>query len=221
MKILCIETATKNCSVAIGDESGVLAQRSAREEGYVHAEQLHVFLDAVIKEAGTPDAVAVSRGPGSYTGLRIGVAAAKGLCYALEIPLISLDTTEVLAAAVSDTENIGYIVPMIDARRQEVYASVYHVVDGVLHLENEIQSLVIESDPFSFDAPAVFIGDGAGKFHDVLKEPHYTILSQHPEASDMLKLALIRAAARDFQDVAYFEPFYLKEFIAGTPKKPF
>lgn len=221
MKILCIETATKNCSVAIGDENGVIAQRSAREEGYVHAEQLHVFLDAVIKEAGKPDAIAVSRGPGSYTGLRIGVAAAKGLCYALDIPLISMDTTEVLAAAVTQPHLYKFIVPMLDARRQEVYTAVYQVVDGDLKRIQEIQSMVIEGDPFAFEGKTVFIGDGAAKLSDVLNLPNYHIASQFPQASDMLKWAFIRAAARDFQDVAYFEPFYLKEFVAGIPKKHF
>ena len=145
--ILNIETATKNCSVALAQEGKIILCKEIAEEGYSHAERLHVFIEEIIQEAGITfqdlTAIAVSQGPGSYTGLRIGVSAAKGLCYALNIPLIAVDTLQVLASQTKVKE--GFIVPMLDARRMEVYSAIFN---SKLEKQREIQAEVISKSSF-------------------------------------------------------------------------
>jgi len=172
--ILNIETATRNCSVAIAKNGVVLSCKEIAEEGYSHAENLHVYIEKVLHELKLSfkdlSAIAVSQGPGSYTGLRIGVSAAKGLCYALNIPLISVDTLAVLAAKVTNKD--GYIIPMIDARRMEVYSTVF---DSSLAKIREIKAEVLSTESFSeFEEKLYFIGDCASKAKTVLnKENHF------------------------------------------------
>lgn len=219
--ILNLETTTKNCSVAIAKEGVLLAIRETSELGYSHAEKLHVFVNEVLQEVGIQlndlKAVAVSQGPGSYTGLRIGVSAAKGFCFALDIPLIALDTMEVLARQVKLKE--GLIVPLLDARRMEVYTAVF---DADFHKVEATKAEVITSDSFlTLNGKIYFIGDGAEKCQSVLMNSesfHFLETVVFPSAKEMCALSFEKHKKSDFVDVAYFEPFYLKDFFIA-PKK--
>jgi len=213
--ILNIETATKNCSVSLARNGETILCKEIAEEGYSHAEKLHVFIEDIIKESrlniNDLHAVAVSKGPGSYTGLRIGVSTAKGLCYALGIPLISVDTLAVLAAAV--TQNDGLIVPMIDARRMEVYSAVF---DQNHQKIKAVQAEILTEDSYSDVTETVYIlGDCQEKCKTVLTKPNFVFLSEHkfPSAKAMSVLSFAKFEQNDFEDVAYFEPFYLKDFM--------
>ena len=219
--ILNIETATKNCSVAVAKDGETLLCREIAELGYSHAEKLHVFIEEVLKELNLKfrnlDAIAVSQGPGSYTGLRIGVSAAKGLCFALDIPLISVDTLAILAsqAKVSD----GLIVPMIDARRMEVYSAVFK---ADLERIRDVQAEIITEDSFSdLNGTVYFVGDCAEKCKTVLTRDNFIFLDDiiYPSAKDMAALSFDKYKKSDTVDVAYFEPYYLKDFMVSSPKQ--
>lgn len=214
--ILNLETATTNCSVSLAGDGRVLVLKEDNSPKYSHAEKLHLFIDAVLREAGiTPKelgAVAVSKGPGSFTGLRIGVSAAKGLSYALNIPLISVDTLKTMALQINASN--GVIVPMLDARRQEVYTAIFdcrHVAIKTTWAE------VLDENSFKepgLAPPLYFIGDGALKAKDIL--PHENAVFKPeivPSAKEMAGLSYQKFTAKDFEDVAYFEPFYLKDFM--------
>jgi tRNA threonylcarbamoyladenosine biosynthesis protein TsaB len=215
--ILNLETATRNCSVCIAQNGVVMVLKEFAGEGYAHAEKLHVFIQESLAEAGLNltglNAVAVSKGPGSYTGLRIGVSAAKGLCYALGIPLIAVDTTAVLARAIQVKE--GVIIPMIDARRMEVYSAVY---SAEYELLEPVKAEIIEAQSYEgLKGTVHLLGDGATKCSAVLSNDkfvyHNAIL--YPSAKEMAVLSYDKYKIGDTEDVAYFEPFYLKDFIAG------
>lgn len=219
--ILNIETATKNCSVSIAKNGETIICREIAEEGYSHAEKLHVFIEEVIAEAGvaTEDlvAVAVSQGPGSYTGLRIGVSAAKGLCFALNIPLIAVDTLQTLASQAKVSE--GKIIPMLDARRMEVYSEVF---TADLKVERTIQAEIITEDSFKGYAETVyFVGDCAEKCKTVLTQSNFVFLEEikYPSAAAMSKISYDKYQKSDTVDVAYFEPYYLKDFMMAPPSK--
>ena len=189
--ILNIETATKNCSVALAKDGKTILCKEIAEEGYSHAERLHVFIEAIIKEAGITlqdlSAIAVSQGPGSYTGLRIGVSAAKGLCYALDIPLIAVDTLQALAAQV--TISSGLIIPMIDARRMEVYSAVF---SPTLEKKREVLAQIIDDNSFEDRQEILyFIGDCAEKCKSVLTKENHVFLEDivYPSAKDMSVLS--------------------------------
>ena len=218
--ILNIETATKNCSVSLSNNGQTIAFKEIAEEGYSHAERLHVFIEELIKEAGISfknlAAVAVSQGPGSYTGLRIGVSAAKGLCFALNIPLIAVDTLQVLASQVTQTN--GYIVPMLDARRMEVYSAIY---DSNKQLVRAIKAEIIDEISFEeLQGTVYFVGDCADKCKTVLTKSNFVFLDEvkFPSAKDMSSFSFEKFKNHDTEDVAYFEPYYLKDFIVTTPK---
>jgi tRNA threonylcarbamoyladenosine biosynthesis protein TsaB len=219
--ILNIETATKNCSVAVAKDGKTIFCKEIAEEGYSHAERLHVFIEAIIKEAGIAledlSAIAVSQGPGSYTGLRIGVSAAKGLCYALDIPLIAVDTLQALASQV--TISSGLIIPMIDARRMEVYSAIF---SPTLEKKREVLAQII--DDYSFEdkqETLYFIGDCAEKCKSVLTKENHVFLEEivYPSAKEMSALSFEKFKISDTVDVAYFEPYYLKDFMITAPKK--
>lgn len=219
--ILNIETATKNCSVALAKEGKTILCKEIAEEGYSHAERLHVFIEEIVKEAGITfsdlAAIAVSQGPGSYTGLRIGVSAAKGLCYALGIPLIAIDTLQTLASQITVSD--GLIIPMIDARRMEVYSAVF-----APNHENkrEIQAEIIDENSFdAYNETLYFIGDCAAKCKSVLTKDNFVFLEniKYPSAKEMSKLSYEKYKISDTVDVAYFEPYYLKDFMVTTSKK--
>lgn len=214
--LLCIETATTNCSVALSVNGSVTALREDPDKNYSHAEQLHVFIEKVLAEASIEkaslDAIAVSKGPGSYTGLRIGVSAAKGLCYALDIPLIAVPTLQVLAAKVECTEPV---IPMLDARRMEVYAAVY--AKGTEVRETRAEILTDSSFAEYLSAgKTFFIGSGVEKFKTTCNHPNAElILDKLPSAKEIAGLAEKKFSDKDFEDVAYFEPYYLKDFKVG------
>ena len=219
--ILNIETATKNCSVALAKEGKTIICKEIAEEGYSHAERLHVFIEAIIKEAGIAlkdlSAIAVSQGPGSYTGLRIGVSAAKGLCYALDIPLIAVDTLQALAVQV--TISSGLIIPMIDARRMEVYSAIF---SPTLEKKREVLAQIIDENSFEdLQETVYFVGDCAEKCQSVLNKDNYVFLEdiKYPSAKEMSALSYEKFKINDTVDVAYFEPYYLKDFMITAPKK--
>jgi tRNA threonylcarbamoyladenosine biosynthesis protein TsaB len=219
--ILNIETATKNCSVALAKDGKTLLCKEIAEEGYSHAERLHVFIEEIINEAGIQlkdlAAVAVSQGPGSYTGLRIGVSTAKGLCYALNIPLIAVDTLQALASKAKIAE--GMIVPMIDARRMEVYSAVF---SSGLEKKREILAEIIDENSFEdFTENLYFVGDCNEKCKTVLTKDNFIFLDEikYPSANEMSALSFDKYKKSDTVDVAYFEPYYLKDFLITTAKK--
>lgn len=220
--ILNIETATKNCSISIAKEGTTLLCIETAEEGYSHAEKLHVFIEEALGKLKITYqdllAIAVSQGPGSYTGLRIGVSAAKGLCYTLDIPLIAVDTLAVLAAQVK--ENKGLIIPMIDARRMEVYSAIFTTQ---LEKIREVKAEVIVLESFSeitSNQTVFFVGDGALKCKEILERENFIFLEKiiHPSSREMSKLSYEKFKKCDTVDVAYFEPYYLKDFMITTKK---
>jgi tRNA threonylcarbamoyladenosine biosynthesis protein TsaB len=215
--ILNIETATKNCSVAIAKDGQVLVGRDIATEGYSHAEKLHVFIEEMLREINIKfadlSAIAVSKGPGSYTGLRIGVSAAKGFCYALGIPLISIDTLEVLARQLEITA--GLIIPMIDARRMEVYSAVFNSQHDKI---NAVTAEIITADSYSGETQKMhIIGDCQEKIKTVLSGEDFIYHEEivFPSATQMASISHAKFLQKDFEDVAYFQPFYLKDFMVG------
>lgn len=213
--ILNIETSTKNCSVALAHNGEVIAFKEVADQGYSHAEKLHVFITDVLQQANNNlsdiTAIAVSKGPGSYTGLRIGVSAAKGLCYALDIPLIAVDTLAVLASQVKIES--GKIIPMLDARRMEVYSAIF---DKNHQKATEVKAEILTENSYqSFNEPLYFIGDCQEKCQTVLKKANFYFLPQivFPSAKGMAQLSYRKFQKQQFEDVAYFEPFYLKDFM--------
>ncbi len=217
--ILCIETATTNCSVALGQNGKLVALKEDNSSNYSHAERLHIFIEEILKEndfsAKDLDAIAISKGPGSYTGLRIGVSAAKGLCFSLEIPLISVPTLTSLAMQVKEEGN-GLIIPMLDARRMEVYTAGFTATyDAVFETRAQIL------DPSAFQeelerGKVSFIGNGVEKFKEICSHGNAVFIEgKLPSAKEMIFLANEKFQREGFEDVAYFEPFYLKDFMIG------
>lgn len=217
--ILCLETATTNCSVALAVDGKSVIVKEENSKKYIHSEKLHLFIEAVFEETGISkssiDAIAVSKGPGSYTGLRIGVSAAKGLAFALDVPIITLTTLEVLARR--NTQLTDFIIPLIDARRMEVYTAVF---DTNYKQLTPIRAEILTENSFSKylkDGKCVFLGDGASKFAGITAFPAPIIMeNQYPSAADMAIPAQSMYERKEFEDLAYFEPFYLKEFIPGS-----
>lgn len=226
--LLCIETSTKTCSVGIASNGNIIAMREDRSEGYSHAEQLNVFIDEVMREAGLTfdllNGIALSGGPGSYTGLRIGTSAAKGIAFAKSIPLIAIDPLQAMAAQVSAHRELkegSLLIPMIDARRMEVFCAGF-ANDLSSRFETRAEILEQLSFPEADACPeVVYFGDGAAKAVPLLsaKTNFYFMDGVHASVLGMAGLAEDAFAANDFVDVAYFEPFYLKDFVAGKPKK--
>ena len=223
--LLGIETTTTNCSVALSKDDVILAFKEDMGLDYSHAERLHLYIAEVLQEADIPkseiDAVAVSKGPGSYTGLRIGVSAAKGLCYALNIPLIATNTLKALAMQANQSgDEFQYIIPVLDARRMEVYSAVFNpVFDEIRSIEAQI---VEESSFLNYldSGKVLFIGNGAAKLKDLIKHPNARFNDKAlPSAREMTPLALAKYKISDTEDVAYFEPFYLKDFFVTSKKK--
>ncbi|MBT3742710.1 MULTISPECIES: tRNA (adenosine(37)-N6)-threonylcarbamoyltransferase complex dimerization subunit type 1 TsaB [unclassified Polaribacter] len=220
--ILNIETTTKNCSVSIAEKGEILAIKELNNGNYSHAEVLHPFILDVLKEANLTsnriDAVAVSKGPGSYTGLRIGVSAAKGLCFALDKPLISIDTLTSLSFSITIEE--GIIVPMLDARRLEVYASVFNEKHQKIR---EIKAEIIDENSFCEyleRSKVYFLGDGSQKCKEIITHKNAIFIdAKFPSAQEMAKLSYEKYKISDIENVAYFEPFYLKDFIVIPEKK--
>lgn len=227
--ILHIETSTNVCSVAVSEDAQVIFEQENRE-GHNHATLLGPFVRDALSFADSHaipvDAVAVSSGPGSYTGLRIGVSEAKGVAYGLNIPLIEVPTLKLMCVPLllyrEDIEADALLCPMIDARRMEVYAAVYN---RALRPVREVQADVVTEDTYKelLDKHVVyFFGDGSAKCKDVITHPNARFIDDIvPLAKHMAPLAEMAHARGEFVDTAYFEPFYLKEFQATVAKRPF
>ena len=238
-KFILIETSTALCSAALAEDGAITSYRESSAPK-AHASLTAVFIQEMLQERGLTladcDAVCVSMGPGSYTGLRVGVSTAKGLCFGSGKPLLAVGTLDTLVAQSSsvipsEVEETPYrfIIPMIDARRMEVYAAVFTSVIPSEVEGSPTYSQITETAPAIIDensfaeyleqGPCLFIGDGAGKCADVIKHPNAHFCQCHPNASAMLEPALQAYKEKRFEDVAYFEPFYLKEFVATVSKK--
>ena len=246
-RIILIETSTALCSAAIAENGAITAYRESSAPK-AHASLTAVFIQEMLQERGLTlaecDAVCVSMGPGSYTGLRVGVSTAKGLCFGAGKPLIAVGTLDTLVAQASSVipseassvipsevegSSFRFIIPMIDARRMEVYSAVFsschpeHSEGSPSYTQiTETAPAIIDENSFAEyleQGPCLFIGDGAGKCADVIKHPNAHFCQCWPKASAMLSPAIEAYNAKRFEDVAYFEPFYLKEFVATVSKK--
>ncbi|MBE9583032.1 tRNA (adenosine(37)-N6)-threonylcarbamoyltransferase complex dimerization subunit type 1 TsaB [Mucilaginibacter sp. JRF] len=222
--ILQIETATTACSVALAVNGEVTAVKTINQRN-IHAEVITLYIDELLKEASIDynalDAIAVSAGPGSYTGLRIGISTAKGLCFAMDKPLIAVETLEAMAqgfigSGVAEIIPGTLLCPMIDARRMEVYTAIFDAEGNRL---KETSAEIIDAGSYADELAnnkVIFFGDGAPKFQDVLTHPNAIIIPEFiNSAAYLTKTALQKFTAGQFEDVAYYEPFYLKDFIAG------
>jgi len=218
--ILHLETATKVCSVALSENGKLLQLKEIQEDGYSHGENLNLFIEEVCLKQGIKlgdlEAVSVASGPGSYTGLRIGAATAKSLCYALDIPLIAIDALSSLTALAREKyQNVNFCA-VIDARRMEVYNL---FTDKNFSPLKEISADIIEADSYKQFMPFVCFGDGADKLKEIWKDKDCVIDgSIISSAKGQVELAFEKNKIKQFEDVAYWEPFYLKDFIAGKKK---
>jgi len=228
--ILCLETSTSVCSVALCDSAGPADLKESSGEKS-HASLLTVFIAELLEKAGLKanelEAVAVSKGPGSYTGLRIGVSTAKGIAYAASVPLIGVETTLSMFHGIDDTlkknhgpDNSSLFVPMLDARRMEVY---YSILDAEGNTVKETAAEIIDENSFTEIPPQIkliFFGDGAGKCRDIIRRENVVFADEFRiSAAHMYQPAFKSLRQQNFEDIAYFEPFYLKDFITSRPKK--
>ena len=220
--ILNLETATTNCSVSISRNGVLLGIREENTASYSHSEQLHLFIEQLLSTASLSvndlDAIAVSQGPGSYTGLRIGVSAAKGLSFSLDVPLIAVSTLESLAHQLKVSS--GYIIPLLDARRMEVYSAVF---DHAYNMVRPVDAEIITSEAFKeyVQKDKVYLlGNGAPKCREILQHPNFSFApAMVPSAKEMSQLSYQKYKKEQFEDVAYFEPYYLKQFMS-KPMQP-
>lgn len=225
--ILGIETSTKACSTALYNDSTLLASRFQHQDAYIHAEKLNPLIEELFQESGKSiknlDAVALSQGPGSYTGLRIGTSSSKGICYALNIPLISINTLKLMAKTVITSESEvlknDLFIPLVDARRMEVYTAVF---DAELNRVESTQAKIIDNYSFSEylkQSRVFFFGDGMEKIKPFFSNHKnaFFIDNIHPNAAKMGEFINEKWSRKEFEDLAYFEPFYLKDFIATSP----
>lgn len=218
--ILHLETSTKVCSVALSLNGELIALKETEEDGYSHGENLTLFIQDVLNQATISikqlAAVSVASGPGSYTGLRIGVSTAKGLCYPLSIPLIAIDSLTSLTEIAKNTHSTLNLCALIDARRMEVYNAIYDSSGKQL---KKISADIINESSYLEYEPFLYFGDGAEKLIEMWKDRNCTAnLSIKSSAIGQVKLAYEKFQAKLFEDLAYFEPFYLKDFVGGTKK---
>ena len=223
MKILHIETSSKNCSVAISDGKDLLCVCEEVSENYKQSESLHTFVEWALEGAEISlkdlDAVSLGMGPGSYTGLRIGSSAAKGFCYGLKIPLIAVNSLETMIEPFL-SQNFDYIIPLLDARRMEVYTAVFDGISGNMITETEAKILDETSFQEFKDKKVIFVGDGASKAKEIFQLPEAEFNADvYPSAKYLIRKAVGKFNNKEFENVAYFEPFYLKEFQGVKKKK--
>lgn len=223
MKILYLETSSKNCSVAISDNEKLLCLTEEVSENYKQSESLHTFVEWALEGAGISlkdiEAVSLGKGPGSYTGLRIGASSAKGFCYGLKIPLLAVNSLESMIEPFLG-KNYDIIVPLVDARRMEVYTGMYDGTTGKELSETEAKILDETSFEELKDKKVIFVGDGAKKAKEVLQLPNADFNEEvYPSAQFLIKKTLEKINKKEFEDIAYFEPFYLKDFHGVKKKK--
>lgn len=223
MKILHIETSSKNCSVAVSDGSELLCLCEEVSENYKQSENLHTFVEWALEGAEITlkdlDAISLGKGPGSYTGLRIGASSAKGFCYGLKIPLIAINSLETMIEPFLN-QNFDYIIPLIDARRMEVYTAVFDGNSGEMLTETEAKILDETSFEEFKDKKIIFVGDGAKKAKEILRLSKADFNENvYPSAKYLIKKSEGKYTRKDFEDVAYFEPYYLKDFQGVKKKK--
>jgi tRNA threonylcarbamoyladenosine biosynthesis protein TsaB len=224
-RFLFIETSTSICSVALSENGKIIELKESSDEK-AHARILAFFIQEILQKQNIKveqlNAIVVSRGPGSYTGLRIGVATAKGLAYAANIPMIAISTLKAMAAGYSkqSKQENALIIPMIDARRMEVYSAVFNQKNEEIR---GIQADIVDADTYAaylLEQKVIFIGDGAVKCKETINNENAIFVENfNPSAAFMLELAEQKWLNKQFEDVAYFEPLYLKDFLAGIPKK--
>lgn len=222
MKILHLETSSRNCSVAISDGEELLCLCEEVSENYKQSESLHTFVEWALEGAEIQlkdlDAVSLGKGPGSYTGLRIGAASAKGFCFGLNLPLIAINSLETMIEPFLNQE-FDLIIPMIDARRNEVYCAVFEGNSGEMISQTEAKILDEQSFQELKDKKVLFVGDGAEKAKVILQLPNAEFnFKVFPSAKYLINKSVKKFNNKDFEDVAYFEPFYLKDF-QGVKKK--
>ncbi|MEM7161158.1 MAG: tRNA (adenosine(37)-N6)-threonylcarbamoyltransferase complex dimerization subunit type 1 TsaB [Bacteroidota bacterium] len=221
--ILCVETTSLNCSVAVSQDGQAIASRDHQEAQFSHAENLSVFINEVIEESKMAyadlDAVCISSGPGSYTGLRIGTSTAKGICFALDIPLIALNTLAIMTNHIQKEVQADLYVPMVDARRMEVFTGKYN---RELEPIGVSAPMVLDEHSFSEDLKTenvLFFGSGAAKFNEICSHANARFNSSYVNrAIHMTGLAELALKNSEFEDLAYFEPNYIKGFVATVPK---
>lgn len=223
MKILYLETSSKNCSVAISDGEKMLCVCEEVSENYKQSESLHTFVEWALEGAELTmkdiEAVSLGKGPGSYTGLRIGAASAKGFCYGLKIPLVAVNSMESMIQPFLG-QNYDLVISLVDARRMEVYTAVYDGNSGKELIPTEAKVLDETSFQEFKDKKVLFVGDGAAKAKDILDLPNAEFKTNiYPSAQYLVKRTLEKIQNKDFEDIAYFEPFYLKEFHGIKKKK--
>lgn len=220
---LYLETSTTNCSVCLADDEKVLYFKEENNKNYSHSEKLHVFIKEAYEAAQIqPEdvkAMVVGKGPGSYTGLRIGVSAAKGLCFASDIQLMAIESLEVLSRSIIITD--GVILPLLDARRMEVYSAVF---DANYSQIRETKAEIITETSFGdylAKGKVHFIGNGAEKCKGVITHENAIFYDElyFPSTEKMIPIAIDKHQKNDIEDVAYFEPYYLKDFVVTKPKK--
>ena len=224
MKILHIETSSRNCSVAISDGEELLCLCEEVSENYKQSESLHTFVEWALEGAEISlkdiEAVSLGKGPGSYTGLRIGAASAKGFCYGLKVPLIAVNSLETMIEPFL-RQNYDVIIPLIDARRMEVYCAVCDGNSGEMISETEAKILDEQSFTELEGKKILFVGDGAKKAKEILQLENADFVENiYPSAKYLIKKSVEKFNRQDFEDVAYFEPFYLKDFHGVKKKSP-
>jgi|TARA_Y100001954_G_scaffold216553_1_gene247844 tRNA threonylcarbamoyladenosine biosynthesis protein TsaB len=219
---LALETTTKNCSVAIYKKDKLLYLKEQNEDRYLHSEKLNLFIKESLFKSNVSlhklEAIFISSGPGSYTGLRIGASTAKGLCYSLDIPLISISTLEAMSANAKKNKKIFYYCPMLDARRDEVYSAIF---DSDNTIVRETRADIVDNKIYLnfLNKKVLFFGPGAIKCKSLINHKNAVFKeSVFPSAKNLGTLGFKKFLNKDFEDVAYFEPYYLKDFLAG-PKK--
>ncbi|WP_312075092.1 tRNA (adenosine(37)-N6)-threonylcarbamoyltransferase complex dimerization subunit type 1 TsaB [Chryseobacterium sp.] len=222
MKILYLETSSKNCSVAISDDENLLCVAEEVSENYKQSESLHTFVEWALEGAEISlkdiEAVCLGKGPGSYTGLRIGAASAKGFCYGLKIPLIAVNSMESMIEPFLG-QNYDYVITLVDARRMEVYTVVYDGKTGQELSPTEAKILDETSFEEFKDKKVIFVGDGARKAQDILQLSEAEFRDDiYPSTKYLVRKTLEKIEKKEFEDIAYFEPFYLKDFH-GVKKK--
>ena len=224
MKILHIETSSKNCSVAISDGEELLCLCEEVSENYKQSESLHTFVEWALEGAEISlkeiETVSLGKGPGSYTGLRIGAASAKGFCYGLKVPLIAVNSLETMIEPFL-SQNYDVIIPLIDARRMEVYCAIFDGNSGEMISETEAKILDEQSFTELEGKKILFVGDGAKKAKEILQLENADFVENiYPSAKYLIKKSVEKFNRQDFEDVAYFEPFYLKDFHGVKKKSP-